>query len=107
MLETTAAKIGFFIYIIITLAISIGLFRTLSDLGKVTCPISLVITIVLLYSQNWAAYFWFVLIVTAIVPFLPITKLKLKITVPLYLFTVGLTYLVDYGAYGILYALNN
>jgi len=110
MLETTSAQIGFFIWAIFTVAIYFGVtLKCMNILGSVTCAISSIITGILLYIQNWSIFFGYVSIATVITVFISpyFQKVKTKNTIPQILVAVGTTFLLCYGAYGVLYLLNN
>ena len=108
MLETVGSQIGFMIWVVLNLAMYSCMWKRMSYFGKISGIFSFPFYGILLYTQNWTIFFWYTLCIPIIAPFLPTIKMELrtKTTVTVYLLTVGFAYLICFGTYGILNALN-
>ena len=111
MIVMIGAKIGFFVWVAITLLfMHLYSFRRLKDLGKVADVFFACTLGYLLYVQNWTVYLPCVLLLGATHPFLDILfveKEKIgRLTLQIYMQSVGIAYIFNLGAYGAIYALN-
>lgn len=106
MLATTSAFIGFGIWCLITIACWLKLLSIYNTFGLVLGTISPIIAGTLIFTQSWNIFMWYGLIMTPIVMFLPLTKIRNPLSVAGYFVTIAFSYTISFGGYGLIHLLN-